>query len=245
MTRYGKVLAMLLSGNGVVPTKWLEDYFGIKMTTNANELFMRTMRTYKIKPRVWNKDMIDRYAFEIALQLQGMTSAKMIGVKYGMDESSAISVVRALHAAKMARITDDDVESCLVDVDLFKKNFYSLPEMNRATFATQSSLSRALHKAIRQHCSIAVTEIKCVTSSALTERPVELAYGYDIVSGRPIGVKYRVWLDFGKPLQLEPDYCSPRTALISRGLNDAIVGSKPQADFSPEVIRTCSENADC
>lgn len=83
-----------------------------------------------------------------------------------------------------------------------------LRSMRLKTFSSHSAMCRALHAAIRVELGVEVTPQLCVTSLALGEEEPDLADAFDAISLDPVGLRYQVWLETRKPVNLRPDVCS-------------------------------------
>jgi hypothetical protein len=82
------------------------------------------------------------------------------------------------------------------------------PRLERRTFSDHNESCRHIHRAIRAEYHVKVEPLHCVTSMALEEDPPLFAYELDVITGEPVSLKYQVWLNLGKAMNLRPDCCS-------------------------------------
>lgn len=90
----------------------------------------------------------------------------------------------------------------------FISNLYKyFPGLATTVFGDHSHYCAALHKALKEE-GVEVDAVSDIGSLQLADAPADATYQLDIVTLEPIGVRYTVWLDFGKPMSLEPDQIS-------------------------------------
>jgi hypothetical protein len=80
--------------------------------------------------------------------------------------------------------------------------------MRFKAFSSHSSMCRALHDAIKAELNLVVQPLLCVTSTVLDTENPDLADAFDAITLDPVGLRYQVWLDTRKPVNLRPDVCS-------------------------------------
>ena len=155
-------------------------------------------------PQLVNCFLLERY-----FQWAEIIPVKWAAVRLGMTKDSFEAV--------LARMNDLSI----LDFTLQTQQFVSKRMIeNFRTFFPSSYFHRGeehnehndfcaqLHHAIRDEFNIDVIHLKCVTSAALGESPSDFSYDFDSITGEPLGLKYQVWLDFGKPHTLAPTACS-------------------------------------
>jgi hypothetical protein len=82
------------------------------------------------------------------------------------------------------------------------------PPLARKVFANHSNYVRALHAAFAE-AGVTVEPVPDVVATLLGEG--DLAADIDVVTAGGVGLRYAVWMDFGKPFFLEPDKTSMLT----------------------------------
>lgn len=82
------------------------------------------------------------------------------------------------------------------------------PDLANTVFADHSDYCEALHETLRAQ-GIDVEDVRDPTSRVLGDQEPDYGYEWDIVTDGPVGLRFQVWLDFGrKPINLSPDVCS-------------------------------------
>jgi hypothetical protein len=182
--------------------------YGIKKEEKLLGGFRAWSSRLRRPKEVERSDSINRWSFEAYLQQSGLLSVKMAAGRLGMTKESFEEVLAKLEernsiADKMVKISDQVVPESLV------RSFHELfPDVRFKVFGNHSSYCKTLHQAIEKELKIEAQSIHCVTSEALGDDPSDFAYQFDCLTGDPIGLRYQVWLDFGKPFFLSPDACS-------------------------------------
>jgi hypothetical protein len=90
-------------------------------------------------------------------------------------------------------------------------------------------MCRALHDAIRTELDVKVEPLLCVTSRILDPEEPDVAAAFDAITLDPVGLRYQVWLNTDKPVNLRADVCSLKFyAQHERELRKRILqGSQP------------------
>lgn len=83
----------------------------------------------------------------------------------------------------------------------------------------------ALHVAIASDLDIYFTPVSCITSEVLDPEGPDLAVAFDAITMDPVGLRYQVWLDTKKPVNLAPDVWSLKFY------------AQNEADLRPRVLR--------
>jgi hypothetical protein len=100
----------------------------------------------------------------------------------------------------------------LVPEDIDRIFIRALPPLQNRIFANHDSFCKQLHEAISkelaEHLNSAIEPLHCITAQRLQLADPDLAYSYCMLTDEPTGLRYRIWLNFGKPLNLTPDICS-------------------------------------
>ncbi len=149
---------------------------------------------------------INRYVFENYLQERNLLPIKLAAFQLGMETDSFKEVIGALVYQGQAEAGFSVVSDQLIDevvvrrfTDFFKGTVNTL-------FSDHTSLCNALHSSIKDELGIDVKQLYCETAQELEEP--DFAYAVDAITSKPIGIRFQVWLDFGKPKNLRPDACS-------------------------------------
>lgn len=196
---------------------WIDDsllrtIYGLRLGSPFESDFRRWSRLLRRPLDVIKGDHVNRFALEYYFQKQKLLPSKWAAARLGMTQDS---LEDALQAAARDRIsttfrTGDD----LLPQDLDQIWIQILPPLQSTIFSSHNSFCRKLHEAIAIELGVSVAPEHCVTSAALGEQQMDAgdgpdySYSYCILSDQPIGIRYRIWLDLGKPINLAPDFCS-------------------------------------
>lgn len=161
-----------------------------------------------VKPCADNKAR--RYAFEMFLQSQRLSTQNYAAARLGMQPESLDKLLLALPQIGLAKkyaVYDGIIDESLTD-DLVR----SLPGVRFRTFGTHDSFCELLHGAISSALKsdplkFEIVPLFCATADQLGEQRV-YASTWDNITLQPLSLKHCVWLDFKKPLALPPDRCS-------------------------------------
>lgn len=173
--------------------------------------------------------LVHRHALEAFLLQNGWISRKWAACHLGLDEGTLALVVDRLQGSALV----PQVASGVSDQILRQRDAASLyrlfPSLRLKAFSSHSSMCRALHDAIRTELGLEFQPLLCVTSAKLDPKEPDIADAFDAINGDPVGVRYQVWLDTGKPVNLRPDVCSLRFYAEHEGQLQAHVmrGSEP------------------
>lgn len=151
---------------------------------------------------------VDRHALETFLLQNGWVSWKWAAVHLGLDEETLRAVVDRMRGAGALPQLDSGISDQVVrqrEASTLHRQFRSL---RMKTFSSHSSMCRALHRAITEELKFDVTPLHCVTSVALGDNEPDLADAFDAITLDPVGLRYQVWLETKKPVNLRPDVCS-------------------------------------
>ena len=149
---------------------------------------------------------INRYVFENYLQQRNMLPIKFAAFQLGMEIDSFKEVIGALAYQGQAEAGFSAVSDQLVDEAVIRRFTQFFKGTVNTIFSDQTSKCSALHSSIKDELEINVKPIYCETAQKLGEP--DFAYQADVITLKPIGIRFQVWLDFGKPKNLRPDACS-------------------------------------
>lgn len=183
---------------------------------------------------------VHRHALEAFLLQNRLISWKWAAIYLGLEAPVLEKVVDRLEA----RGDLVQVRSGLSDQLVCQREAASLcrafPLLRNKVFASHNGMCIALHVAIESDLGIHFTPVSCVTSTVLEPEGPDLAVAFDAITMDPVGLRYQVWLDTKKPVNLAPDVCS----LKFYAQNEAalrphvLTGSEPEnIDDKLEVLR--------
>jgi hypothetical protein len=152
---------------------------------------------------------VDRFALETFLTEERLISNKWAAVQLGMDEKSFVNMTEKMKEKGWGSNILSSVSDQLVLQREAALSYRLFPSLRHRTFSNHSSKCRALHDAARAELAIQIESLFCVTSAVLDQDgEVDLAGAFDAVSLDPTGLRYQVWLNTNKPINLAPDVCS-------------------------------------
>jgi hypothetical protein len=161
------------------------------------------------RPReVLRPNEVNRHAFESYLQQSRLLPEKTAAVRVGMSLDSFQDVLDTLDKKGNIVVNTRDFLQQVVTESLIREFPSLFPALQNRIFGDHDDFCSRLHAAIKDDLGIEVKPVRCETSEALGQDPADFAYDHDCFTGRPIGLRYQVWLDFKKPMNLRPDACS-------------------------------------
>jgi hypothetical protein len=164
------------------------------------------------RPReVIRGDQVSRFALESYFQQRKVLPIKWAAAKLGMAEASLVNAIAALEASgRVDRVRADSGNLLPEDID--RIFIGALPPLQNRIFGKHDDFCRRLHEAISNelgpHLEGPIEPLHCVTARRLHPDDPDFAYAFCVITDAPIGLRYRIWLDFGKPFNLTPDMCS-------------------------------------
>jgi hypothetical protein len=175
---------------------------------------------------------VNRYVLETFFQVAGLMPLAWAAARLGMDTVSFEKALAALVRKQEidSRYIDENGDAPrLIEASLIKTFYALFPALQSRIFSDHDDFCARLHKELRGSYGVDVQPIKCVTSVRLVgEKKADFAHEFDVITLEPIGIRYQVWLDFHKPLNLRPDACS--MLLYSRerrALRPFLLGEEP------------------
>lgn len=147
---------------------------------------------------------IDRYAFEMLLRTQRLTTRKYASASLGMTPRSLDRVLTGL--PKLGLPKKYEVYPGIIDESLSQDLVRFLPGLRFRTFGSHDSFCERLHPILRAANGMEVEPLWCATAQRFGERT--FASTWDNITLLPLSVRHGVWLDLGKPVALPPDRCS-------------------------------------
>ncbi len=149
---------------------------------------------------------INRHVFENYLQQKNLIPVKLAAFQLGMEMDSFRAVIGALEYQGQAEAGFSSVSDQLVDESVVRRFTQFFKGTANAIFSDHTTLCIALHSSIKTELGIEVKTRFCETAQKLGEP--DFAHDVDVITLKPIGLRFQVWLDFGKPKNLKPDVCS-------------------------------------
>lgn len=150
--------------------------------------------------------MINRHVFENYLQQKRLIPVKNAAFQLGMAIDSFKEIIGVLEYQGQAEAGFSSVSDQLVDESIVRHFTQFFQGTANAIFSDHTTLCVALHSSIKNELGIEVNTRCCETAQKLGEP--DFAYDVDAITLKPIGLRFQVWLDFGKPKNLKPDVCS-------------------------------------
>lgn len=173
--------------------------------------FIRWGRLQRRPREVIRGDQVSRFALESYFQQRKVLPIKWAAAKLGMAAASLVNAIAALEASGRVDRVRDGSEN-LVAEDLDRIFIGALPPLQNRIFGKHDDFCRRLHEAISNelgtHLPTPVEPLHCITARRIQPGDPDFAYAFCALTDAPIGLRYRIWLDFGKPLNLTPDMCS-------------------------------------
>lgn len=152
--------------------------------------------------------IVDRHALETFLVQNGLVSWKWAAVYLGMPTDTMREVVERLESngvpTQIASTVSDQVVRQREAAQLFR----AFPALRHRLFSNHSRMCRAVHEAVRADLKIEVAPVFCVTSAIMEPDEPDIAAAFDAIALEPVGLRYQVWLETRKPVNLPPDVCS-------------------------------------
>jgi len=179
---------------------------------------------------------IDRHELETFFQLNDVRPRKWAAIELAMSQDSLDQILDALVGAVLPIQPVSSISRQLIDNKTINDLYKWFPRLRHKTFSSHSSMCKALHEAIHQEYAIDVEVLYCTTSSIIEPDEPDLAMYFDAITLEPVGLRYEIWLDFRKPVNLKPDCCSLKFYARERSVLQPFVykGNDPEA--IPETL---------
>jgi hypothetical protein len=181
------------------------------------------------RPRdVRRNGSLSRIALETYLSQRKLRPRRWAATRLGMTPPSLDEVLDGETAEMLPR--EVLFGRSLVAANLDQILIQVLPALQSRIFGDHNDFCKRLHPALGG-VGIVVKPMYCVTSKELDPADPDYSYEYCMITDDPIGLRYNVWLDFKKPMNLAPDTCSTK-AYFDPGrhplLSPFVMGSEPQ-----------------
>lgn len=221
------------------PPDFIQHYYGLDFEGDEglkNEFgrWMKSLKTNVVP--IFKEDTIHRCAIETFMQQRKVKPFRHAALSLGMDESSLRCIWKALQ--ERGDIIDNIRD---FSEDIFYESWLTMfhdffAVLCGVVFSNQSRFCAALHKAVEKELGIQVNPQYCVTSKKLGENPPDFSHEPDSISLEPIGLRYQIWLDFHKPLNLKPDSCSSLLYFKELETLKDFVFPGSEARLTPDII---------
>lgn len=192
----------------------LEDLLGVDLV--ADPKLAATVRSWAEKfrgdPLVTRPSssglLVHRHGLETFLLQNGLVSWKWAAIYLGLETHVLQDVVARLEANGYPVQVRSGVSDQLVRQRETASLIRVFPSLRNKVFASHDGMCIALHSTIASDLNIEFTPIHCVTSEILEPMSPDIAVAFDAITMDPVGLRYQVWLDTSKPVNLAPDVCS-------------------------------------
>jgi hypothetical protein len=165
-----------------------------------------------IDPFMPDELMIHRYAVEQFLLNNSLISWKNAAIHLAMSESDLRKTVDCITSRGIYNEFEPwNSTPQLVRNNEIRQLTKHFDKLRNRKFFKHSKMCEMLHETIREEFNIEITPIYCATSLFLNEEEPEFATRFDSIDGTPVGERYQLWLNTGKPINLFPDICSLKT----------------------------------
>jgi len=188
------------------PAKLIEEIYGLDLRSGKLRDYFERQSSLLKRPEILRDTQVHRYHFETTLQANQLVPRKWAAAKLGMTEASFRTMYSYLE-------TNGLLSTFHIIPELINKYFDDeitqlFNELRFTTFANHTAFCTKIHEALSSRFGLKIEPLYCVTSEVLKEQPCDFAQVFDCITLNPVGMKYKVWLDFKKPMNLRPDYCS-------------------------------------
>ncbi len=202
----------ILSKGELQERSFFEATYGLNETQLDSVLTQISIWAKRQKPK-WKSSGsgFSRWVFETYCSSFGFLPPLQAAARIGMDVNSLLKVdewaQRIGLPSEMIRTSNGlFLESFIVSIH---ENF---PNLRSMTFSDQTRYLRRVHAALKEE-NVEIQPAYDPVASLLSPDDRDLSYYIDIITLEPIGLRYSVWMGFGKPITLTPDIISLRTYL--------------------------------
>jgi hypothetical protein len=190
------------------PAPDIEDWFGIELAQ-----CQPLLRQYEIwltgnpDAAYRSGDSINRSKFEIFLNSRHLMTIKAAALQLALEEACFRDVMNA--AKQKGFVSDAEARGDFPNffrselVSEFHKRF---PKLREKIFPSLAVYYDRLHTEIQRVLNVRVAPLKCPTARLFGED--DYATSLDAITAEAMSIRFKVFLDTKRPLQLRPDACS-------------------------------------
>jgi hypothetical protein len=184
----------------------LEGLYGIRLGDAKTEGMWRVWRRKRI---LVPGGGVHRAALEWFFQDEGVLPLKWAAARVGTTVNGMTLLLdKMLERGFLSR--DPRVTDQLVDERVVRELTRHLPSLQDRIFGDHDDMCRSIQRAAKQDLGVrTLPALRSVSAKALGQK--DFASDFDCITFEPIGLRYQVWLDFGKPINLSPDVCGIHT----------------------------------
>lgn len=197
--------------NDWIDESTLAAMYGLTLTESWQRDFIRWGRLQRRPRDTIRGNEVSRFALENFFQQQKKLPVKWAAAKLGMTALSLESAITALESSGRVDAVRAGSEK-FVPENIDQTLIQALPPLQNRIFGNHDNFCGRLHEAISQelaaHLPTPIEPLHCITAHRLHPASPDFAYSFCVVTDKPTGLRYRIWLDLGKPLNLTPDTCS-------------------------------------
>lgn len=169
---------------------------------------------YRARAVLAEPGKVNRFYLELFLQSRELVPVRFAAVELGMDVKSFREMLDAARDRGLVSKAEAEGEFPGIYRQTLVRDFHKRFDVLKGMlFLTHSGFVSMLHGQISDVLGVTVTALSCIASQAMGDSPPDYARSFDIITDDPIGNRYQVWLETGKPIQLRPDACSYLTYL--------------------------------
>lgn len=158
---------------------------------------------------------ISRFVLEKFLTAYSLLAPACAAARIGVDAASFGRIVQYARDELGIPIEAIGAPDAAYREDFVMRLHQSFPALRSRVFSSHTSYCKAIHAAFQAE-DVAVTPVYDPVAVQIGEKDPDLSHDLDIVTCSPIGLRFTVWLGFGKPFALEPDKTSALTYLRYR-----------------------------
>jgi hypothetical protein len=220
-------------GNEYIPLDLAEDILGLDVREEDVRARLDAFVDLSQSARsVFVGGGISRFLFEEFLNLYKLYPLRTAANRLGLDVPTLVAVLDRLATLRRLAPRAESWGVSRAVIDHLSRYF---GELKNRVFGNHDDMCSRLHAAISHELNISVVPVRCTTSSVRHDGPPDYAYAFCPLSLEPTSIRYQVWLNFGKWLRLEPDFCSLKFYAANRTeLSPLIFGSEPDVSGLPD-----------
>jgi hypothetical protein len=192
--------------------------------TNENQsLFTEANLNFADEDKIY-----DHWHLEIFLQRRDLIPINVAASRLALTPDSFREITTKLsEEGHFLHLGDPWPSDDIIHKRLLQDFHKGFPKMLRRTFSNHSNYITRLHTNIRDLYHIKFDTLRDCSDQALDKATQSTGYYTDFLTKKPIGLDRTVFIETGKPIQLEPDVCSWLTYVKNLSLLEDIALSPP------------------